>query len=363
MSIEPLLCEPQYMERIWGGRALRRLLDRDLPGDALIGESWEVSDVPGSPTQFANPSAGTLRQTASAHGDALLGSTGYPLSDGSRRFPLLVKYLDADDLLSVQVHPGDDYAARNEGGSPGKSEMWIVIHAEPGAEIIAGLSPGVDRDAFAAAIRDGEVSEALRRVPVWTGDTVLMPAGRIHALGAGLVVLEIQQTSDVTYRLHDWGRLGADGHPRELHVEKGLEVIDFADRAEPVLEPVARTEDWGERQLLAVTRYFLTERWQAGAPVAGEMPSGSPHILMPVSCAVDIRWKSGELNVPAGRTAIVPASLSSYNVVPDGEGMIVRSLVPGPGLGQWEPRDERERGAIRRVCDRDAAGVLVPVQD
>lgn len=350
-NLPPLLCAPQYFDRIWGGRNFERVLDRELPGDeqTLIGESWEISDVPGSPSPIENRDNVTISELLADHSTEILGVD----AKNGQHLPLLVKYLDANDLLSVQVHPDDEYAAKYEHGASGKSEMWLILHAEPNAELIAGVAPGVDRDEFARAVKEDRVPEVLSRRVVRAGDVVLMPAGRLHALGTGLVVLEIQQTSDVTYRLYDWKRIDTNGNSRDLDINRGLDVIRFDDRDDPILIPLRRETDWGARSLLAVTRYFLTERWDMDESAAFFTSAHSPDLIMAVTTGVTIRPESAsEVVVSKGRSAVIPAALGKYRIEPHERGMVVRSRVPvTDDLIEWTPRTAMERDLLRGLCD------------
>lgn len=233
----PLKFHPVYKEKIWGGDALARLFGRRLPSNK-VGESWEIAAHPhGQSIVSKGPLAGTpLAELLRSSPREIMGRT--PLADDGR-FPLLVKLLDCNDWLSVQVHPDDEYARTHE-GDLGKQESWVVLYAAPGAQIVYGLQPGTTRAEFAAAIADNRVEQYLHKVNVKAGDVFSVPAGTVHALGRGVVVAEIQQNSDTVYRVYDWGRLGADGKPRELHVAKALDVIDFT-RA-PQLSPRSSTE-------------------------------------------------------------------------------------------------------------------------
>jgi mannose-6-phosphate isomerase len=359
--LKPFLCSPIYQERIWGGRRLETLLGRELPPNLPVGESWEVSSVPGAPSEVEGQDGRTLEDLLRDHPVDLLGPS--LAGNGAHRpdFPLLIKYLDANDRLSVQVHPNDEYAGMHENGSPGKSEMWLVLQADPGAEIVAGVNPEVDRETFADALRTGGIEETLQRRSVKTGDVVLMPAGRLHALGAGMVVLEIQQTSDVTYRLHDWGRVDASGIPRELHTERGCEVIDFDDRDEPVVTPLGRTESWGRNELVGVTKYFMTERWTMSGALNTATSPLSPDVVLAVTAPVSITARSGtELHVPRGRSAVVPACVGEYTVESSEQASVVRARVPRleDGLSAWSPRTTEESDLLRGVCDREAVAIL-----
>jgi mannose-6-phosphate isomerase len=224
-SLYPLTFQPIYKERVWGGRNLERLYGKKLAPGALIGESWEISDRPGDVSVVTNgPFAGKdLHWLVENHRADLLG--GARLEAG--RFPLLIKLLDARDVLSLQVHPPAHKAAEFHGDP--KTEMWFIADADPGAQLHVGLKRGVTRADFERKINDGSVAECFHRVPVRAGDAMFLPSGRVHAIGAGLVIFEIQQTSDTTYRVFDWNRVGLDGKPRELHVAQSLASIDFND--------------------------------------------------------------------------------------------------------------------------------------
>jgi mannose-6-phosphate isomerase len=222
----PLTFQPVFKERVWGGRSLERLYGKALPPAAPFGESWEISDRPEAASVIANgPLAGQdLRRLMEEHGRDVLGPVAVTAGG---RFPLLIKILDARETLSVQVHP-PAAAAAPWGGEP-KTEMWYVVEAAPGAELFAGLKRGVARAEFEQRVRDGSVAGCLHRLPVQAGDALFLPSGRVHAIGAGVVLFEIQQNSDTTYRVFDWNRAGLDGQPRQLHVAQSLASIDFAD--------------------------------------------------------------------------------------------------------------------------------------
>ena len=219
--LPPLVFTPLYRRYLWGGRRFATSLGRDLPPGDDFAESWELVDRGDDQSVVAHgPFAGvTLGRLMRERGDALYG----PRSPAS--FPLLFKFLDARRDLSVQVHPDDVRAARLEPPDRGKTEAWYVVDAVPGSRIYAGLRPGIDAHSLAAAVRDGSCADVLHSFEPRAGDSVFIPAGTVHALGAGLLVAEIQQASDVTYRLFDWNRVGADGRARPLHVEAGLEAV------------------------------------------------------------------------------------------------------------------------------------------
>ena len=217
---------PFLKDRVWGGRELERLYAKKLPAGKPIGESWEISDRPGDASVIANgPLAGKdLRWLMEHHAAEILGGAK-PAAAG--RFPLLCKILDAREKLSLQVHPPASKAAELK-GEP-KTEMWFIADAAPDASLYVGLKRGVTRADFEEKIADGSVADCFHRIPVKTGDAMFLPSGRVHAIGDGLVIFEIQQNSDTTYRVFDWNRVGLDGQPRELHVAQSLASIDFND--------------------------------------------------------------------------------------------------------------------------------------
>ena len=227
--MQPLKMQPVFKEKVWGGRHLRDLVGKDVPPDQKTGESWELADHPHGTSRVAEgPLAGkSLREVLKKHGQAILGRK-LAAAGWAERFGLLVKFIDASDRLSVQVHPDDAYVAEHVPGESGKTECWIVVHAEPDAWVVRGLKPGTTREAFAEAIEEGKVESLLRKRKVQEGDFVWIPAGTIHAIGPGVVLAEVQQNSDVTYRVYDWNRVGLDGKPRRLHVAEALASANFS---------------------------------------------------------------------------------------------------------------------------------------
>jgi len=263
--MEPLTFQPLYMERVWGGRELERVYGRTLPNaNQPFGESWEMVDREHEQSVVDHgPLAGTsLHSLWTERREEIFGE-GF---DGHPRFPILIKVLDARDDLSIQVHPPGHLAA-GLGGEP-KTEMWFIADCEPGAKLYVGLKRGVTQAAFERAIAEGSVAGCVHALHPQPGDSIFIASGRLHAIGAGFLIHEIQQNSDTTYRVFDWNRLGLDGHPRRLHVAESLASIDFED-FEPAMDtPV------GEH--LASCPYFHTDRKALGAgqvlasPVAGQ---------------------------------------------------------------------------------------------
>ena len=253
MTPAPLAFTPLFKERVWGGRALEEAFGKPLPPDARIGEAWEIVDRPEAQSVVASgPLAGTeLRQLWREDRERLFGARATRAGD---RFPFLAKLLDARETLSVQVHPPAGVAGEL-GGEP-KNELWYIAGAAPGAHLLAGLRKGIDRERFSAALSHGEdVSAMLHRIDVEVGDAFFIPSGRVHAIGAGCLIVELQQNSDTTYRVYDFDRPGLDGKLRELHVPQSLASIDFSD-----VEPALRARGDGvvmANEFLTVTRRTL----------------------------------------------------------------------------------------------------------
>ena len=306
----PLIFEPILKERVWGGRKLEQLYRKALAPGVPVGESWEISDRPGDVSRIRNgPLAGRdLHWAVEHHRDELLGGRG--LANG--RFPLLVKILDAADKLSLQVHPPAALAEKLN-GEP-KTEMWYIADAEPGAELFVGLKRGVTRRDFERAIANGTVSACFHRVKVRAGDAMFLPSGRVHAIGAGLVIFEIQQNSDTTYRVFDWNRTGLDGKPRPLHVAESMASIDFNDfEPEPVRARLAGDAPV-QTQTLVNDPLFTIEAVTLKPGTQLPLPPNRMQILGVVSG--DLRIASGD--APAllgqGQFALVPASLAAANL-------------------------------------------------
>jgi len=229
---EPIVFEPIPMERVWGGRRFDSLLGKAIPHGSLIGELWEIVDREDAQSiVHSGPFRGKALHELWASYRAEVFGEAYA-AHRSARFPLLIKLLDARERLSVQVHPPQHLAA-TLGGEP-KTEVWYFLDALPGARIYAGLKKGVTREEFECVLRTGEVERTLHEIPVTTGESIFIPSGRLHAIGEGNVIVEVQQNSDTTYRVFDWNRMGLDGKPRDLHIPESLASIDFDDFEPPV---------------------------------------------------------------------------------------------------------------------------------
>jgi mannose-6-phosphate isomerase len=262
-----LRLQPLYQERVWGGRALASALGRNLPGEQPIGESWEIVDRPEAQSVISEgPMKGkTLRQAIATHSADIMG----PAWVATRPFPILVKWLDCRERLSLQVHPPAAVAPKLK-GEP-KTETWFIADTQPGAGLLVGLQKGVTREQFEAALAKNELEPLVHRFPVAEGDSILVRSGQIHAIDAGNLILEIQQNSDTTYRVYDWGRVGLDGKPRQLHVAQSLASIKWDDfepapvRAAPTSGVIADCAEFRIRRL-------VLDRGETLEVAAGEQP-------------------------------------------------------------------------------------------
>ncbi len=336
MKPYPLIFDPILKPKVWGGRFLAQL-GKSLPADATIGESWELADLPSSIPEgrsvIANGSlAGqSLHEAIGQHEQQIMGA-GSLTSEGG--FPLLIKFLDARENLSVQVHPSADYV-REHRQSHLKSEAWVVIAAEPGATIYRGVKPEVTAEQFASHIDSGAVADDLIAVPAKEGDCHYLPSGTCHALGAGIVVAEIQTPSDTTFRVYDWGRRG-----RELHVAEALKCIQFGEPAEEAAEPASPIEAAGMRTILLLkTEHFVVERIEALTDaILPVVTSGLPVVWMILGGRVRITAfaasaDSTEVDLPIGTTALMPAALENALARMVGETSLLRISLPSPMEG------------------------------
>lgn len=296
--MEPIVFSPLYMARVWGGRELERCYGRRLPDGAPYGESWELVDREDAQSVVVGgPFAGsTLHELWTGRRAEIFGE-GIP---DSGRFPLLIKVLDAREDLSIQVHPPAERAAA-WGGEP-KTEMWFIAAAEPGAKLHVGLKAGVTRADFERAIQSGTVAECVHAIEPKAGDAIFIPSGRLHAIGAGLLIHEIQQNSDTTYRVFDWNRLGLDGKPRQLHVEESLGSIDFDDHEPGMDEPCGA--------LLAECGHFRVEKLVLAAGEAAGNRDATRFSIFSVA--------EGEVTCGHGRFG-----KGDFFLLPKGDGVVV----------------------------------------
>ena len=306
----PLLFKPVYKDYIWGGDKIGRRFQRALP-PGIYAESWEVSDRPEGMSVVTNgPLAGkSLHELVETMGRGLLGDFRADL------FPLLIKIIDARETLSVQVHPNDE-SAKKYGGEP-KTEMWYVLEAEPGAQLYCGLKPGVDAKKLEEAIRSNQVADLLMTIPVKRGDAVFVPGGRVHAIGAGCLLLEVQQNSNTTYRLYDWDRVGPDGKSRPLHIRESLQVIRWNDSNSAKLIPqkrdaLGKNEHWE----ILMSSFFNMERFVLREPLAASTNGKTFHVLFVAEGKVRVQAGQTSEILSDGTSCLIPAALSKYTCEP-----------------------------------------------
>ncbi len=329
----PLHFESFLRPMVWGGRRLAAVLGKRLPGDGPYGEAWEVSDHPVHSSRVdRGPLAGrALRDLMRERRDDLLGCH----APRPERFPLLVKLLDANDWLSVQVHPDDEAVRRLWPGEGGKTEAWLVLDAGPHSRVYAGLRPGVDKRRLCAALANGTVAECLHGFTPRPGDCLFLRAGTVHAVGGGVLLAEVQQTSDATFRLFDWGRVDGAGRARPLHVEQALACIDWGQGpVEPVRIPDFEEPPSGklERWPLADCRHFALEYLRGGEPIA--CGGGRLEILTVLRGRGRLVDGRAAREVTAGQTWVLPASAAPARLEPDPGLGLLRSTIPdGVGSG------------------------------
>ncbi len=325
-DLYPMLFKPVLKDYIWGGRRLADL-GRQLPEEGIVAESWEIAAHPDGMTRVVNgPYAGqTLQDLLKILGVDLVG-TRNDWALQREKFPLLVKLLDANRDLSVQVHPDDDDALAHEGNELGKNEMWVVLQAEPDAAIIYGLAQAATPDDLRRAIEAGKLEPYLHRLPIKAGDHVCVPAGTLHAILAGAVIAEIQQNSNTTYRVYDWNRLGADGNPRALHVDRALDVIRYDQVKLSLAEPRfgGRGSGWS-CEVLCQNRYFTTERIRMapGARYEGSCDGATLEIWGVIEGWAEVAG----LALEAVRFGLLPAGLGAFTVGTNEEATLLRTYV------------------------------------
>jgi mannose-6-phosphate isomerase len=309
--MHPLVFKPLFMERIWGGRRLQELFGKDLPANVRIGESWELVDREEAQSVVAAGrwSGRTLHELWMEHRAEVFGT----IADAPR-FPLLIKLLDASEKLSLQVHPPPNVA--NELGSQAKTEFWYIAEARPGAELYVGLRNNSSRAALEKAIDEGTVEDHVHRLPVRTGDAMFLPSGRMHAIGAGNVIVEIQQNSDTTYRVFDWNRKDESGTPRRLHVSESLESIDFEDFEPQLLS--RRSEALLRDEVFNIDLWELTAEREITA-------SGTFAAVICVSGEIEC---SGVV-AGAGELFLAPADLQDRVVRPRQRGSVLLRVTAG----------------------------------
>lgn len=321
MNIERLT--PAFKDYLWGGTKLRDVYHKPCDFDK-VAESWELSTHPAGESRIQGGAYDglTLSQYFQQVGKVALGSN----AGAFENFPVLIKLIDAKDPLSIQVHPSDEYALKVE-GEYGKTEMWYIVDCEEGAFLYFGVNRPVTKEEFRQRIQDNTILEVLNKVEVHPGDVFFIQSGTIHAIGAGILICEIQQNSNCTYRVYDYDRRGADGKPRELHLEKALDVCsltpsDTGSHAGPVLAPAG-----GTVQRLGECRYFSTEKLQVEEAMTFQAGEDSFVSLLCVEGTALVSGPENSLVLNPGDSVLVPAGTGRVRVA--GEAVLIKTVVPG----------------------------------
>ncbi|MBI9066388.1 MAG: class I mannose-6-phosphate isomerase [Salinivirgaceae bacterium] len=313
-TLYPIKFNPIFKEKIWGGQKLKNLLNKSVDENIKMGESWEISGVSGDLSVVENGflQDNTIEELIEIYMGDLVGDKVY--EQFGLEFPLLIKYIDANDYLSIQVHPDDDLA-RERHNSYGKTEMWYVIDAEKEAELIAGFNQEMDKTKYLQHFGSGTLREVLNFEKVKTGDVFFMPAGRVHATGPGILFAEIQQTSDITYRIYDWDRFGDDGKPREMHTELAIDAIDYNYHKEvktPYKEEINKSSE------IIKCPYFTTNIINLNSKVVKDYFSLDSFVIyMGIDGDTKITYsETEEIILKKGETLLIPAILPEIGLEP-----------------------------------------------
>jgi mannose-6-phosphate isomerase len=308
----PIKFEPVYKDYLWGGENLKKLNKKNLL--PVTAESWEISANKDGMGIIANGKyqGRTLESLFLENGKEICGDRGF------KQFPLLIKLIDACSDLSVQVHPDDKYAFEHENGGSGKNEMWYVVDAKEDAQLVYGLKKGVTKSDFIEAIVKGTVQETLNFVPVKKGDWFNIPSGLVHAIGAGIIIMEVQQNSNTTYRVYDYDRVGSDGNKRPLHIEKALDVIDFSNNE----IQKNKINVMNGRDYLVYNKYFAVQYIERKESYTSDTHNKSFHAYTVISGEMAVAG----VEVPLGASVLIPADMGRYTLL--GEFKAIKSFVP-----------------------------------
>ncbi|HLV10733.1 MAG TPA: type I phosphomannose isomerase catalytic subunit [Halanaerobiales bacterium] len=312
MDLYPLKFKPIYKEKIWGDKRLARIFHRKLPGQK-IGESWEIAAHSAGLSIVSNgPLKGeSLSELTRKYPEQLLGSFGN-LSSVNTFFPLLVKFLDVEQPLSVQVHPDDNYKKMAEGES-GKTEVWYIIDAEKGAGLIYGLKPETEKEELRTAISEGRIADYLNKIKVKKGEVYFLPAGTVHAIMGGVLIAEIQQNSDTTYRLYDWDRRDKKGQKRPLHIKKALDVINY-QQANPVSDPLFIKGSDYRKKYLVCCPYFVLELIELDGKYSISPAGERFYILINLRGEGELIYRSMKIKIGPGQIFLLPAGLAEVKI-------------------------------------------------
>jgi len=319
-DLYPMTFTPVYKDYPWGGSRIPETYNRNVP-DGIYAESWEIADHDDGMSMVANgPLTGkTLREVLQHNPKETMGS-----AVSGTKFPLLIKLIDARQKLSVQVHPNDETAAAF--GGEAKTEMWYLL-GDNKTRVYCGLNEGVTKDRFLSAVNDGSSGETMQSVYVEKDSAVFVRGGSVHAIDKGCFILEIQQNSNTTYRIYDWGRMGNDGTPRELHIEQAVNVINWDSRENPLVEPkvLTKTDEYQCIEVLAC-EYFRLEKLIYSAPQTFSLTGKTFHALFVSEGQAFIEWNEEKLQLPAGTSVLIPAAMPTYTL--SGNATILRTSIP-----------------------------------
>jgi mannose-6-phosphate isomerase len=324
VTISPSRLAPIFVPRIWGSRNLDPLFDNTPAARELIGEVWLTGDL-------------CTFESGPLNGRSLGESwPGLPAEwkglrlESCPRIPLLVKFIFPEEKLSVQVHPGDDYARQHEAGAggTGKTEMWYAVAARPDTELRLGLEPGVTPELFRQALAHGDVERCLTRLSVQAGDAFFVPAGSAHTIGPGALLCEVQEHSDITYRVYDYNRRQADGSPRPLHLRQALEVLNFGPQQCGRVPGVRIQQESLEKTFLAACPYFATEIWEFAGATEGQTCPDRFELLVLLAGHGRIHWRSESMPYNSGEAWLLPAALREYRLVAHSATKLLRTYVP-----------------------------------
>ncbi len=321
----PIRFRPVLKETMWGGNALKERFRKKAAAGALIGESWEITGMTDDSSMVANGylKGNTLEEIAEVYMDELLGESVYDRY--GTEFPLLIKIIDANDRLSIQVHP-DDRLAEERHHAWGKTEMWYVIDAKPGAVIYTGFRKKITREEYLERLAAKTLEETINVTPVRAGDAFFIPAGMVHAIGAGVLLAEIQQTSDVTYRIYDWDRTDASGKPREMHTALALDAINFNLDTNNLIR---KEPELNRTVLLAESPYFRTGLIRFDSPIIKDYSlTDSFVIYLCTESMVVVECFGHREEIRAGETVLIPASADNVVIIPQGTATLLEVFVP-----------------------------------
>jgi len=324
-SLYPLRFKPVLRETLWGGSALRERFGKKAPKGTTMGESWEINGMTGISSRVANGflRGNSLEEITEVYMGDLVGDSVY--EQYGNEFPLLVKFIDARDKLSIQVHPDDSLSSERH-HAWGKTEMWYIIDAEPGSVIYTGFRKKISREEYLAALTEGKMAGLINVTPVSSGDVFFIPAGLVHAIGAGVILAEIQQASDVTYRIYDWDRVDASGKPREMHTDLALDAINFdLDKSNLIRIPA----ELNHTVMLAGCKYFQTSLIKFDTPVIKDYSLTDSFVIYICTGSMAAVECFGQVEeIREGETLLIPASAESVTLIPQGTATLLEVFVP-----------------------------------